>query len=357
MNFTDIFINHGYVNNRWLQRYLKFVHLFNTTESANTHNHHILPKSLFKEFKSFTKYPENKSIITHRAHLIAHYLLARAIGGEMWYAYNNMNAFNVRMSSRLYAYGQEQLSLLQSIRQKKWLKTNDHPKGMLGKKHSIESKQKIGEYGKWKIHSDEIKHRLSENWKNKSESDKLEIINKISNSKIGQRHSDETKKILSDKANERYSNGFKIEKTVEQIEKSRKTLREFYKNHGHHTKGKSYEEIMGVEKAEALKKWKRENNPMHDKSSRDKISKSNTGKKRSEETKYKLSKLVPITNGTENKRLDPNLLSEYLDKGWWKGYTKKDEEKFSCKYCGVLTNRGNLNRWHDENCKSKQIVI
>ncbi len=43
MNFTDIFINSGYTNNKWLQRYLKFVQLFNTTESTNTHNHHILP--------------------------------------------------------------------------------------------------------------------------------------------------------------------------------------------------------------------------------------------------------------------------------------------------------------------------
>lgn len=357
MNFTDIFISGGYTNNRWLQRYLKFVQLFNTTESTSTHNHHILPRSLFKEYKSFAKYPENKSVLTHRAHLIAHYLLARAIGGEMWYAYNNMNAFNVRMSSRLYAHGQEQLSILQSARQKEWLKINCHPKGMLGKKHTMESRQKIGEYGRGKIHSDEIKQRLSENWKNKSLEDKNQIANKISASKIGYTHTDETKKILSEKALERYNNGFKITLTEEQIKNRKEAQKEYFKNHNHHTKGKSYEEIMGVEKAEELRKLRSENNPMKKQEYRDKISKSLRGIKRTEETKYKLSKLVPITNGTENKRLDPNLLSEYLDRGWWKGYTKKDEEKFTCKYCGILTNRGNLNRWHDENCKSKQNVI
>ena len=168
-------------------------------------------------------------------------------------------------------------------------------------------------------------------------------------------HSDETKEIIANKARERYENGFKVNLTEDQKNKHKESIKKFYENNDHHTKGKSYEEIMGEEKAGKLKKLKSENNPMKNKESRDKISKANKGKKKSDETKYKMSKLIPITDGFNNKRIDPLLLKEFLDNGWWKGSTQKPEEKFKCKYCGKETTKGNIKRWHDENCKFKDI--
>lgn len=34
----------------------------------------------------------------------------------------------------------------------------------------------------------------------------------------------------------------------------------------------------------------------------------------------------------------------------------KPEQKYKCKYCGKETNKGNLTRWHNENCKQKPTV-
>ena len=67
-------------------------------------------------------------------------MLAKALQGNMWYAYNNMNAYKVRLSSRLYESAQREVSIQQSIRMIQWLRKNEHPRGMLGKKHSKESK-------------------------------------------------------------------------------------------------------------------------------------------------------------------------------------------------------------------------
>ncbi len=315
------------------------------------------PRSLFKEYKSFTKYPENKSVLTHRAHLIAHYLLAKAIGGTMWYAYNNMNAHKVRLSTRLYESAQKNVSELQSARTKEWLKNNDHPAGMKNKKHSEETKKRIGESGKGRLHTEEVKVALSEKWYGRTEAEKQHIVEKISLGKIGQTHNAETKKLISDKAKLRYDSGFKITLTEEQLKKSKEAQKEYFKNNNHHTKGKSYDDIMGKEKADELRKLRSDQNPMKKQEYRDKISKANKGKKKSDETKYKLSLLVPITNGKENKRIDPSLLNEYLENGWWKGLTKQPEEKVTCPHCGIESNKGNINRWHMNNCKLRKIVI
>lgn len=90
---------------RWLKRYLYFINKFkinNVKNKENTHNHHIMPKSLYPEFKDFKKHPWNLAILTYRCHLISHYMLARALGCNMWFAYNNMNAYGERLNSILY---------------------------------------------------------------------------------------------------------------------------------------------------------------------------------------------------------------------------------------------------------------
>ncbi len=103
---------------RWLKRYLRFIETFSLeSEIINeTHNHHILPSSLYPEYADLKINKWNKSILKTRTHLIAHYMLAKALGGNMWFAYNNMNCHNVKLSSRLYEIGakhmREQMSEL-----------------------------------------------------------------------------------------------------------------------------------------------------------------------------------------------------------------------------------------------------
>ncbi len=101
---------------RWLKRYLIFISKFSLNDSVgNYHNHHILPSSLYPEYKNLKENIWNKSILTPRAHLIAHYMLAKALGGNMWFAYNNMNCYNVKLSSRLYAIGSEKFKEIASL--------------------------------------------------------------------------------------------------------------------------------------------------------------------------------------------------------------------------------------------------
>jgi len=168
-------------------------------------------------------------------------------------------------------------------------------------------------------------------------------------------HNDETKKTISNKAKHRYANGFRVVPSQEQLEKMSMSLKNYYKNTDHHTKGKTYEEIMGKEKAEELRKIRTENNPMKNKAYREKISLALKGTKKTEETKKQLSELIPITNGLNNKRIKPDLLTEYLDIGWWKGYTRKPEKTYKCEHCDTETNKGNLLRWHNSNCKFKKM--
>lgn len=96
-------------SDRWLKRYLAFVRVFDGVREKH-HNHHILPKSLFPEYEDLNKYSWNASKLGYREHLIAHYMLAKALGGKMWFAYNNMNAFNVKLKSILYSSALKEFS-------------------------------------------------------------------------------------------------------------------------------------------------------------------------------------------------------------------------------------------------------
>lgn len=355
MDFIAIFKDKGYENNRWLTRYIKFVETFNTPQLIESHRHHILPQSLFQKYTDFNKYPKNKAVLSYRAHLIAHYMLAKAIGGNMWYAYNMMNMYGEQLDSVLYEKAQIELSKIKSLTMKQWYSKNKHPKGMKNKKHSIETKQKIGEWSKNRKQSSKTKQKLSDTWQNKTENEKNEIIEKIRKTKLGTQHSEDTKRLISEKARKRYDDGFKIIKTEEQNKKLSNTLKKYYKNNNHHTKGKTYEEIMGKEKAEKLKKIKSKNK--HSKETKEKISKAHKGKIVSKETRQKLSELIPITDGNKNRRISPKLLDEFLENGWKKGYTRKKEKLFKCTYCGKKMNKGMLSRWHNEKCKFKPNMV
>lgn len=112
---------------RWLRRYLMFIEIFTGYSMYKSHQHHILPKSLYPEYASFTEHPWNRAILGHREHLIAHYMLAKALGGTMWFAYNNMNAYGERLNTILYESSMNELSKIAS----------EQRKGMVNAKHLI----------------------------------------------------------------------------------------------------------------------------------------------------------------------------------------------------------------------------
>lgn len=74
------------------ERYIKFIRacVDRNTELQYYEAHHILPKSVWPEYQSFRASPWNKAKLTGRQHYIAHWMLARALGGGMWTAFNAM---------------------------------------------------------------------------------------------------------------------------------------------------------------------------------------------------------------------------------------------------------------------------
>jgi len=86
----------GIKTNRWLIRYFNFLDFCKNTEKENeyTEIHHILPQSMFNEY---IKDKNNLIKLSYREHILAHYILAKAVGGTMWYAvqlmgYNKLNS-------------------------------------------------------------------------------------------------------------------------------------------------------------------------------------------------------------------------------------------------------------------------
>jgi len=86
------------VSKRHLLRYLKFVkHYANVERNCVTERHHVLPKSLYPEF---AKDEWNLVDLPLRVHFISHWMLAKALGGKMWYAFYamcNKNTKNGRL--------------------------------------------------------------------------------------------------------------------------------------------------------------------------------------------------------------------------------------------------------------------
>jgi hypothetical protein len=96
-------------NKIYICRYINFI------ESCKDNNakmyikdgefHHILPKSIFCEYKNFTLYSWNKVKLTLRQHFLAHWMLAKIFGGHQWFSFNQMRRWGG--TSILYEYGRK----------------------------------------------------------------------------------------------------------------------------------------------------------------------------------------------------------------------------------------------------------
>jgi hypothetical protein len=102
MDYSSLF-NSFEINPHYLNRYLKFV--LNCTPNLNnyTEEHHILPKSLFPDFKTD---PRNLVRLTARQHFIAHWILSKVFikykqKCSMLKAFNRMTTVSKTNSGRL----------------------------------------------------------------------------------------------------------------------------------------------------------------------------------------------------------------------------------------------------------------
>lgn len=102
-------------------------------------NHHIIPKA-----EGGLNTDENMVLLTPKEHYIAHLLLAKITGTKSQiFAFNLMS--NRTGNSHNYTLFREELSNIISEQTKKYIEKNGHPKGMLGKNHSIKTKKILSE--------------------------------------------------------------------------------------------------------------------------------------------------------------------------------------------------------------------
>jgi len=338
-------------NSKWLKRYLKFIEVFQQNEMCkNIHKHHILPRSLYPEYECFNENSWNLVYLNYRSHLIAHYMLAKALGGNMWFAYNMMNAYGEKLNSLLYESAMIEIKKQQSLRQKQWLKNNNHPKGMLNKKHPKTFYIKLKETLKkrtikeWNEITDKIHKTKIKNGTNVCSEKTKQLMSDIM---TGHKVTDETKKKISNTRNIRIKEGkITFDVSKETSKKISDALKEKYMFESHHTKGKTYEEIMGFEKAKILKIEKSKNNPSKRQDVKDKISKGLKGKPKSESHKKTISELVWMNKNMKNKRSKPNEVDKWLSEGW-----KLGKVMLECPHCHRFFDQSNYKQWHGDKCK------
>lgn len=241
-------------------------------------SHHKLPRSL-----GGTNYKDNLINLTYREHYIAHFLLWKEYGGKMAQAFflmTHIGKYDSRLTSRQYEQLKIEYAKIISVQH-------------TGKKMSEEAKQKMSEAQKGKVsvnRAGEIRHvspdeaafLLEDGWK---------LGSNVAPMK-GKHHSDEARKKQSEAAK---LNG-------------NKHLTDWIEEHGAHNKGKKASEEARRNQSEAHKGIKMP--ASHG---------GNTAKARIGKTW--------VTNGTENKVIEPADLVEWESKGWLQGKVAKKPSK------------------------------
>ena len=153
--------------------------------------HHIVPRSLGGSDDA-----DNLIRLTARQHFIAHWMLARAIGGSAARAFFMMSNFGKygRVNSTTYAMARQEYAEQVSQQLKQCpnvpLFTDAHREKLrqakLGRKLSEETKRKVGEAQRGRKLSEETRKRISESKKGKATRG------------CGWKHSDETRKKMTE---------------------------------------------------------------------------------------------------------------------------------------------------------------
>ena len=109
--------------------------------------HHIIPKCL-----GGTNDKDNIVVLTPEEHFLAHQLLVKIYPGnrDLIYAAQMMTQSQTgkRNNNKLFGWLRRQMALAMSIQTKNWQVIHGHPKGMLGKKQTDITKQKIANSSK-----------------------------------------------------------------------------------------------------------------------------------------------------------------------------------------------------------------
>lgn len=128
------------INELYLNRYLRFVSSFRSEDDKDRESHHILPSSLFPQYKSKTDAPWNRVILSSRAHYLAHWILMKALPGckQSDRAFWAMTA-GCRSNNRRYRISSSAFSIARA-KFRESMQGENHPN--YGKSESTESIEK-----------------------------------------------------------------------------------------------------------------------------------------------------------------------------------------------------------------------
>ena len=133
------------------------------------------------------------------------------------------------------------------------------------------------------------------------------------------------------------------------IEAHVEAMKETMKGEGNHFYGRKHTE----ETKERIRQ--KQLGKKHTKECREKMSKARKGVPKSEEHKRKIGRkgftMLKNFDTGEVIRISKEEADNY-DRSIWKS-PASIQKKIACKYCGRISTVGNINRWHNDNCKSK----
>jgi len=173
-----------------LNKYIEICLSRKTIKNSNTERHHILPKSLYPEYKNLNKHKFNSVYLTKQDHLLAHFILAKALHKDtnMKLAFKfmnermNLNFKDLRLDSKLEDILDNKEFI--KIRQEANILSDSHIKNII-------------KSNKTRVYSEETRKKISEG--NKGKFITKETRKKISLTSKGRTHTEETKKEISNK--------------------------------------------------------------------------------------------------------------------------------------------------------------
>lgn len=347
----DILTNNPNFNKHYIDRYFKLVHNIRSTENCmNEYSevHHIIPSSMAKKYSNLKDHPWNSLRVSPRQHYILHWILSKACGGKMIFAFNLMSRHTLdgrdyKVSSKAYDYIRKNLKHSEETK----LKISNSAKERWSEESFIEKETRRRNDPKYTKEVSKFflnYYSIDENRKSRSEKTKQlwqneEYRNKQSematlrwqNEEYRQKQYDASKELWDDERRKNASSKMMGE------------CNHFYgKTHTTETKQKISNSQKGrknsVEtrnKISKANKGKPKPNGFGDK-----ISLANSGKMLKEETKNKISNKAKIR--CEN----PDYIKKISE-------AQKNRKRGICIHCSKEMDICNLKKYHNDKCKSK----
>ena len=185
-------VNEKSIDEDHLIWYLMFCLSSNDVDANYKENHHILPKSLFKEYKNLNLNPWNSASMSGMNHFFAHYLLAKAIKSRSTrFAFNLMLRSTKGSAENMYVAGQ----LYNEFRE---LLSTDMSEINKGRKHSDATKRNCSERMRGKVNVRSKDQHYDSTHFRVDVSDERYLSGELVYAATGRPHRDSTKQLMSD---------------------------------------------------------------------------------------------------------------------------------------------------------------